>query len=93
MSTSVKLFFMVKSFVTFYLIHYHKNAFRDKLFLIPFCKWGYISRVWQKITAKPQLRVAYKVLLIKNSVPRKKKQLVKKNSARKINFELSKCTF
>ena len=28
-----EVFFMVKSFVTFYLIQYNKNAFHDKLFL------------------------------------------------------------
>ena len=32
MSTSI-MFFMVKSFIAFYLIQYHKNAFHDKLFL------------------------------------------------------------
>ena len=28
-----KVFFMVKSFITFYLIQYYKNAFHDKHFL------------------------------------------------------------
>ena len=28
-----KMFFMVKSFITFYLIQYHKNAFLRELFL------------------------------------------------------------
>ena len=32
MSTLTK-FFMVKSFITFYLIQSHKNAFHDELFL------------------------------------------------------------
>ena len=28
-----KVFFMVKSFITFYLTQYHKHAFHDKIFL------------------------------------------------------------
>ena len=33
MSMLKKFFFMVKSFITFYLIQYHKNVFHDELFL------------------------------------------------------------
>ena len=33
LSTLKRFFFKVKSFITFYLTQYHKNAFHDELFL------------------------------------------------------------
>ena len=48
MSTLIKFFFIVKSFKTFYLIQYHKNAFHNELFpYIPYLSLlCYISLVW-----------------------------------------------
>ena len=60
---------MIKSFITFYLIQYHKSAFRDKLlrsiYLILQMELYFPGLV--KTSAKSQPWVAYKVLLIKKA--------------------------
>ena len=88
-----KVFFMVKSFVKFYLIQHHKNAFHDELFLSAYSilkmelhfpglvNHSYISALaWIESVAK------------KRRVPKKIKQLVRKFST-KINLQLAKFTF
>ena len=71
---------MIKSFITFYLIQYHKNAFHGELFLSIYSmlqiELHFAGLV--KITAKSQPWVACKVLLMeKGMCLEKKKQLVK----------------
>ena len=75
-------FFMVKSFITFCLFQYHKNASNDELFLsvysilkMELCFPGLVKN-YSKISALGCLEsVANK----KSRVPRKKKQHVKKS--------------
>ena len=71
---------MVKSFITFYLIQYHKNAFCNELLFSIYLILQidlYLPGL-VKISAKSQTWVAYKVLLIKKGVYLEKRQLVKK---------------
>ena len=70
---------MVKSFITFYFIQYHKDEFRDELLLCIYLILQmelYFSGL-VKISSKSQTWIAYKGLLIKKGVYLEKKQLVK----------------
>ena len=87
---------MVKSCLIFYLFQYHKNAFHDELFLSVYSilkmelYFPGLMKNYSKISALDCLEsVANKNW----RVPRKKKQLIKKFSTRKINFQLAKFTF
>ena len=90
-----KFFFMVKSFIMFYLLQYHKNAFHDELFLSVYfilkmeVYFPGLAKDYSKNSALGCLEI---VANKKRRVP-KKKQLVKKFSTRKINFQLAKFTF
>ena len=72
---------MFKSFITFDLIPYHKNAFHDEFFL----------SVYSMLQKELKWTVAKKDVYQK----KKKKQIVKKRqfSICKINFEFAKYTF
>ena len=64
--TAFIIFVMVKSFITFYLIRYYKNAFRDELLLSIYLILQMVLYFpgLVKISFKSQTWVAYKVLLI-----------------------------
>ena len=89
-----KVFLMVKSFITFYLIQYHKNAFHDELSVS-------IYFISQKELYFPGLVKIHEILALgflesvsnKKSVYLEKKSTCKKYSTRKINFHLAKFTF
>ena len=83
---------MVKTFITFYLIQYNQNAFHDGLFVS-------LYSILQMELYFPSLVENHQISALgclesvankKRHVPSKKKQLVKKNSTRKINFQLAK---
>ena len=77
-----KVFFLVKSFTTFYFIQYHKNAFRNELFLSAYS-------ILQMELCFPDLIKNYSQI----SVQKKNRVYVAKTSTRKINFQLTKFTF
>ena len=86
---------MVKSFITFYLFQYHKNASHDELFLSVYSilkmelYFPGLLKNYNKISALGFLEsVANKKRRV-----HKKKQLIKKFSTRKTKFQLAKFTF
>ena len=87
---------MVKSFSKFYLFQYHKNALHDEFNLSVYSilrmelYFPGLVKIYNKFSALGSLEsVANK----KGVYLKKKTQLVKKFSTRKINFQLAKCTF
>ena len=83
-----KVSFMIKSFTTFYLIQYHKNAFHNKLFLS-----GY-SILQMKLYFSGLVKNCSRISALGclESVAKKSVYLEKK-ATHKINFQLAKFTF
>ena len=90
-----KIFFMAKPFITFYLIQYHKKTFYKKLFLSVYSILQ--TELYVQVLVKNHSQISALACLEsvanKKSVYLEKKQLVKKSSTRRINFQLAKFTF
>ena len=90
-----KVVFMVKSFITFYLIQFHKNISQRALF---FCLFYLLNgvifpRFCKQLQPNLNLGLLRKCCSLKRRVTRKTRQLVKKFSTRKISFQHVKFTF
>ena len=78
---STKVSFMVRSFMSFYLIQYHKNAFHDKLFLSVYSILQIELCFLDLVKNHSQISVLgclESVANEKRHVPREIKQLIKK---------------
>ena len=81
---------MAKSFIPFHLIQYHeKNAFHEKLFLSVYSilQTELYFPVLVKNHSQTSALGGLESFAIKKSVYVEKKQLIKKSSTRKINFQ------
>ena len=85
---------MVKSFIRFYLIQYHKNAFHDELFLSVYSilQMELYFAIFVKNDSQILALGYLESVADKNGCTWKKNQLIKKFSTRKLNFELAKFT-
>ena len=87
---------MAKSFITFYLFRYPKNAFHGELFLFVYSILEmelYFTCLVKNYSQVSALGCLESVANKKRHLPRKKKQFVKKFSTCRINFQFAKFTF